>query len=128
MNETDGEPVILSKLANQLMRNINSVSELVNRMEKAGLIEKIKDLPDKRAVRIELTKKGEKIFQENAKPNLDFVDRVFSTFNERDMKSFLRLMKKMNKWIRKDFDTNRTATDPLLNDPANIDRFLNKFY
>jgi len=128
ITETKGSPVILSDLASILLRNINSVSEIINRMEKLDLIKKYRDLPDRRAVRIEITPKGEEIFKGNAIPNLKFVDRLFSTFDDKEVETFLKLIKKFRKWIWQDFNVYHSKLDPELDDPANVDRFLDKLF
>ncbi len=125
---TKGRTVILSDLASFTLRNMNSVSEIVNRMEKAGLVKKIKDLPDRRATRIELTPKGEEVFSENAMPNFAFVDRLFSTFTDKETANFLKLIKKLRKWMWQDFNIDHSKADPALDDPANIDKFLDKLF
>jgi DNA-binding MarR family transcriptional regulator len=41
MSDGNDNPVILSDLASSLFRNLNSISAIINRMEKNGLIKKI---------------------------------------------------------------------------------------
>jgi MarR family transcriptional regulator, organic hydroperoxide resistance regulator len=128
ITETKRSPVILSDLAAIVLRNMNSVSEIVNRMEKAGLVKKYKDLPDRRATRIEITPKGEKIFYDNAIPNLKFVDKLFSPLTDKEALTFLKLIKKLRKWMWQDFNIDKSKVDPVLDDPANIDKFLDKLF
>jgi DNA-binding MarR family transcriptional regulator len=56
------EPVTPSQLARTLYREPHSMSALLKRMEKQGLIKRTKDLDQKNLVRISLTKKGEETF------------------------------------------------------------------
>jgi len=126
ITEIRRKPVILTDLVSISLRNINSVSEIVNRMEKLGLLQKIKDLPDQRNVRLVITHKGEKAFTNNSIPNFKLVDRIFSTFNDNEVEIMLKLIKKLRKWILQDFHDNRFKWDPMIDDPANIDKFLDK--
>lgn len=57
------QPVTPSQLARTLYREPHSMSALLKRMQKQGLIKRTKDLEQKNLVRISLTKKGEEIFR-----------------------------------------------------------------
>jgi MarR family multiple antibiotic resistance transcriptional regulator len=57
------EPLTPSKLARMLCREPHSMSALIDRMEKQGLVEKKHDLSTKNLVRVVVTAKGEKAFQ-----------------------------------------------------------------
>ena len=58
-----GEKATPSELARCLFREPHSVSELVERMEKAGLVRRVSDLAKKNLVRVELTDKGRDIYE-----------------------------------------------------------------
>ena len=51
------------ELARQSSRERHSISEQISRMEKEGLVKKIRDLNRKNLVRIELTEKGYTLFE-----------------------------------------------------------------
>ena len=59
---TLGEKATPSELARSLFREPHSISELVERMAKAGLVRKISNLARKNSVRIELTDKGRSVY------------------------------------------------------------------
>ncbi len=56
-------PATPAQLSRWLFREPHTVSGLLNRMEKQGLIRKTKDLERKNLVRVTLTEKGEKAYQ-----------------------------------------------------------------
>ncbi|OGO14398.1 MAG: hypothetical protein A2Z02_06835 [Chloroflexi bacterium RBG_16_48_7] len=118
------EPFIITNLASILCRNIASVSQIVDRMEKKDLVKKIRDLPDRRAIRIVITRKGNDIFSSNAKPNLSLVKDLFSVFNNGERKTLLRLIKKLRKKVTAEFGIVQVKPDVELNDNTNIDNFL----
>jgi DNA-binding MarR family transcriptional regulator len=62
---TLGEKATPSELARRLFREPHSVSELVDRMEKAGLVRRVSDLAKRNLVRIELTDKGRDIYEQS---------------------------------------------------------------
>jgi DNA-binding MarR family transcriptional regulator len=53
-----GHKATPAEIARWLFREPHSISELIDRMEKQGLVKKIKDLHRKNQVRVELTEKG----------------------------------------------------------------------
>jgi len=62
-----GPKVTPMKISQWLFREPQSVSELINRMYKKGLVKKTKDLKKKNMVRVSLTEKGEGIYKNTVK-------------------------------------------------------------
>ena len=60
---TARETLTPTKLARLTYKEPHTISGLLNRMEKQGLIKKTKDLKRKNLVRVSLTKKGEEFFK-----------------------------------------------------------------
>lgn len=56
-------PATPTEISRWIRREPHSVSELLNRMVKKGLIKKIKDMKKKNQVRIDMTEQGEDIYQ-----------------------------------------------------------------
>ncbi len=54
------QPLLLSGLASRLLQEAQSVTSLADRLERAGLAQRVHDLPDRRAIRLELTPAGKK--------------------------------------------------------------------
>jgi len=52
------EPLLLSRLALRLVQEAQSVTSLMDRLERAGWAQRMHDLPDRRTIRIELTEAG----------------------------------------------------------------------
>jgi DNA-binding MarR family transcriptional regulator len=63
------EPLTPSKLARMLCREQHSMSALIDRMEKQGLVKKKHDLYPKNLVRVVVTAKGEEAFQRQRSVN-----------------------------------------------------------
>ena len=57
-------PVGISRF---LLLESHSVSELISRMEKKGLVSKVKDLEKRNLVRVAVTKKGRQLYEQAAK-------------------------------------------------------------
>ena len=56
-------PVRPTDIGRLLERKVNSVSMIADRMVKAGLIDRVRDLSDRREVRLIITGKGEQAFK-----------------------------------------------------------------
>lgn len=56
--ESAPQPLLLSGLATRLLQEAQSVTSLADRLERAGLARRVHDLPDRRAIRLELTEEG----------------------------------------------------------------------
>jgi DNA-binding MarR family transcriptional regulator len=120
------EPFIITNLATILGRDTATVSQLVDRMEKKGLIKKIKNLSDRRAVRLIITDKGKNTFLDNAKPNLLLVNHLLSVYTESELRTLIRLIKKLRKRVKDEFGIAQIKPDPDLNSNENIDNFIKK--
>ncbi len=66
--ELIGPKATPAKIARYVLREPHSISEIIDRMEKQGLIKKVKDMDRKNQVRIEVTKKGRDQYQRSFIP------------------------------------------------------------
>jgi len=62
-----GETATPAAISRWFLRKPPAISGLLDRMEKAGLLVKVKDLPKKNWVRITLTEKGQKAYKQSLK-------------------------------------------------------------
>jgi DNA-binding MarR family transcriptional regulator len=97
-------------LARWLGRSPNSVSMLVDRMVKAGLIRRVRSRGDRRALRLIMTDKGEKALEPATVAGLDFVRKVLSPLSYEDQQTFARLL-----------ETTKHQAFQCLNHGANVD-------
>ena len=61
--KTVKEPITPAMLSRWLFREPHTVSAILDRMEKQGLLKRVKDMPRKNVVRVVLTEKGEEVYQ-----------------------------------------------------------------
>lgn len=64
-------------------------------LEKAGLIDRVRDPDDRRAVRVELTNAGDKLFQRLAKAALGFDQRLRAGLSDEELDSFRRVLARL---------------------------------
>lgn len=60
-------PVTPAEISRRLVREPNTVFELLNRMERDGLIRKVRDLERKNQIRVAITEKGEEAYHRSRK-------------------------------------------------------------
>jgi MarR family multiple antibiotic resistance transcriptional regulator len=93
-----GRDATPAKISRWLLREPHSISEIIDRMEKQGLLKKIKDMDRKNQVRIEVTEKGRKMYERSFIPK-GLLD-ILSVLKGRERKQFVSsLMKLRNKAI-----------------------------
>ena len=98
-----GNKATPAEISRGLFRESHSISEILGRMEKQGLLRKIRDLRRKNMVRVELTEKGREACNHSEKRAS--IDKIFSTLSneERQQLRFYleRLRDKALRLIRK---------------------------
>jgi DNA-binding MarR family transcriptional regulator len=91
------DPVTVTNVANWLDRNSNGVSMLVDRMVKDGLISRVRDMPDRRSVRLRITPKGEKIFRESRRLTWQLFQTLFFEITEEELREMAGLLEKVRR-------------------------------
>lgn len=87
-------PPTPSQLARVLYREPHSMSALVNRMEKQGLIEKSEDPQQSNLVRVSLSKKGQETFE--AQWNKKLTNNITACLSEEELSALENSLQKMH--------------------------------
>lgn len=87
-----GGPARMTDLAQWLERSPNSISMLVDRMIKVGLVTRKRDRGDRRVVYVTATSKGENAFQLATLPALEFIQEILAPLSYEDKRIFLNLL------------------------------------
>jgi len=87
-----GGPVRISDLARGLERSPNSVSMIVDRMVKVGLVKRVRDRADRRVVYVTATSKGENAFKRATLPGVEFIREILSPLSYEDKRTLTRLL------------------------------------
>ncbi len=85
-------PMTPSRLAHYLTQETQSVTGLIDRMEKQGWVRRVRDLPDRRAIRLELTEGGAQKLQETAGPGFDTTTRMFVRLKPEELEQLSSLL------------------------------------
>lgn len=89
-----GNKATPAEISRWLLRRPHTVSGLLNRMEKAGLVRKTKDLHKKNLVRVTITPKGEQAYKQSLKGKT--IHKIMSALGEADrekLASYLRAVR-----------------------------------
>jgi len=104
-----GAPVRVTDIARWLGRSTNSISMIVDRMVKAGLLRRVRDRSDRRVVNVSTTSKAENALKPAIRAGWEFIQKITSPLADEDKHTFIRL-----------HDTLRDEIFKYLNSGANV--------
>jgi MarR family transcriptional regulator, organic hydroperoxide resistance regulator len=105
--DNKGTPAEISR---NLVRQPHTISALVNRMARKGLVSKVKDLERKNMVRVALTKKGEKALEISAKGGP--IRRILGVLDERERREFHDYLERIMQKSRDELGLDRDTLPP----------------
>jgi DNA-binding MarR family transcriptional regulator len=89
-------PVRITDIARWLERSTNSVSMIVDRMVKAGLLRRVRDRGDRRVVNVFLTSKAEKVLEPATAAARKFAQQTIASLPYEDKHTFVSLSEMIN--------------------------------
>ena len=120
------DPVTISDIAQWLDRNTNSISLIIDRMKKDGLVIRSRNIGDRRTVRLSLTQKGkEKLDQANV-PGWDLVQELMSPLSEKELNTFAGLLELIRKKAFEYLNPEKTMKEVQIDDMEKVARFLER--
>ncbi len=84
-----------SRLAHYLTQETQSVTGLIDRMERQGWVRRVRDLPDRRAIRLELTEAGLRKLEETLAPGRETTARMFARLDAKETLELIRLLERV---------------------------------
>ncbi|MFD2637531.1 MarR family winged helix-turn-helix transcriptional regulator [Piscibacillus salipiscarius] len=91
----DSGDLTIGELSKKMYLAFSTTTDLVDRMEKNGLIERVRDPRDRRVVRIHLLDKGKEIIHEVVEKRQLYLQEVLQSFSQDEIKSLHILMSKL---------------------------------
>ncbi|WP_077621321.1 MarR family winged helix-turn-helix transcriptional regulator [Sediminibacillus massiliensis] len=82
----------IGELSNKINLAFSTTTDLVDRMEKNALVERIKDTKDRRVVRIHLLEKGQGIIQEVIKKRQEYLGEVLENVSAEEVDTLVRIL------------------------------------
>lgn len=85
----------IGELSNKMFLAFSTTTDLVDRMEKNQLVQRVKDPNDRRVVRIHMLEEGKRLIDEVIKKRQGYLQEVLNEYNTDDIeelkKNFMRL-------------------------------------
>ena len=89
------EAILAGKIAKELNLSASRGTNILNSLEKKGLIERSSDKEDRRKVYISLTDEGKLLIAHKHDEMVGRLEKVFRSLGEEDSKEYIRIMKKL---------------------------------
>jgi DNA-binding MarR family transcriptional regulator len=85
-------PVRITDIARWLDRSVNSVSMIIDRMVKAGLVRRARDRKDRRTVFVTMTSQAEKAYVLASVAGWGLIQEILSPLSDEDKRTLIRLL------------------------------------
>ena len=86
------DPVRPTDVGRWLGHKVNTVSMIVDRMVRAALVTRVRDLPDRRAIRLDITDRGEQAFRPATAAVWTLIQEILATLTREDVRTLIRLL------------------------------------
>jgi DNA-binding MarR family transcriptional regulator len=87
-----GPPANIIEIAKWIGRSPNSISMIIDRMVKAGLVRRTRDKKDRRLVNVTPTSKAENSFRQATPAGWEFINKIMLPLSEADRRTLVRLL------------------------------------
>ena len=86
------EPARITDIAQWMGRSTNSISMIIDRMVKAGLVRRVRSRGDRRVVRVIITSKGQDAVEPAMQAGWEFIHKIMLPFSHEDRHTFAKLL------------------------------------
>jgi len=85
-------PVRITDIARWVDRSVNSVSMIIDRMVKAGLVRRVRDRKDRRTVFVNMISQTEKVYVVATVAGWGLIQEILSPLSDKDKRTLIRLL------------------------------------
>ena len=125
-----GEPARITDIAQWLERSTNSISMIVDRMVKAGLVRRVRDKVDRRVVYVSKTSKAESMFRPATVESLANVQKILLPVPDEDKLALVNLLGEVKyqilKCLGREVDREKMKRDEL-KQSASAKKWINEY-
>jgi len=93
--KNNNDSITPSILADWFERDANSITLIIDRMEKTGFVNRARDDNDHRMMKITMTKKGERALNKSAEVGNILISEMLENLSEKEIKTFQILLDKI---------------------------------
>lgn len=90
----------IGELSTKMYLAFSTTTDLVDRMEKNELVQRVRDEQDRRVVRIHLLAEGERVIQEVIKKRQQYLEEILNDFNEQEIDDLLKNLQKLHELMK----------------------------
>jgi len=93
-------PMKIGKLCDKMLVSGGNMTLVLDNLEKNKLIERIHSKEDRRAILVQLTKSGDKLFKDIFVKHAQFINKLMSVLSKEEQNQMSALLKKLGTGIR----------------------------
>ena len=94
-------PQMMRELSNRLLVAVNTITNIVDHLERKNYAERIRNSDDRRVIHVRLTDKGRKMYEAITGTHVTFCTKMLETLNEDEQDIFMVLMRKIARSVSK---------------------------
>jgi len=94
-----GRSIKISEIAELTDRRTHSITTIIDRMERDGLVERLRDNRDRRSINLVITEEGNKKLEAVTRPFLELLTQLASCYSEEELQLFIMLIEKLRKKV-----------------------------
>ncbi len=119
-------PVRITDIALWLDRSVNSVSMIVDRMVKAGLVRRARDRKDRRTVFVTMTSQAEKAYVLASVAGWELIQEILSPLSDEDKLTLIRLLETLRDKTYDYLGAGKVVEEVRRNEAENMAQFMKK--
>ncbi len=94
------ENLSLSNLSERIRAQNSTVTGIIDRMEREGLVRRERSTVDRRVVHIRLSDKGQKLAKQIQVEPMEIFREALESLSQADLRDLLRIMNKLQRYVR----------------------------
>jgi DNA-binding MarR family transcriptional regulator len=119
-------PVRITDIARWLDRSVNSVSMIIDRMVKAGLVRRARDRKDRRTVFVTMTSQAEKAYVLASVAGWELIQEILSPLSDEDKLTLIRLLETLRDKTYDYLGAGEVVEEVRRNEAENMAQFMKK--
>jgi MarR family 2-MHQ and catechol resistance regulon transcriptional repressor len=121
-------PASPTQIADWVDRNPNSITLIIDRMEKNGLVKRVRDFKDRRSIRIAMTEKGERCLAESTVIGWDLIKEILDILSDEEMEKLKELLEKVRLQAVRHLQDEKNLKEIVVNKRKQMTDFLEKMH
>jgi DNA-binding MarR family transcriptional regulator len=117
-------PVRITDIARWLDRSVNSISMIIDRMVKAGLVKRVRDRKDRRTVFVTMTSKAEEAYVPATVAGWGLIKEILAPLSDEDKHTFIRLLETLRDKTYDYLDSGKVVEEVRINETDTMAQFM----